>query len=75
MPRAEKLFRFLARLLVRRFYGTVTIRFEAGKVTHVETEKRRMSEYKHLPERVEASSGTSSKPETGRVPVPPKETT
>jgi hypothetical protein len=35
---------------LREFYGTVTIRFEAGKVTHVETETRRMWRYKDLPE-------------------------
>jgi hypothetical protein len=36
MPRGEKLFRFVASLMLRDFYGTVTIRFESGKVTHVE---------------------------------------
>ena len=50
MPRGEKLFRFLASLILREFYGTVTIRFEAGKVTHVETETRRVWQYKDLPE-------------------------
>ncbi len=42
MPRGEKLFRFLAALMMRGFYGSVTIRLEAGKVTHVETETRRV---------------------------------
>ncbi len=52
MPRSEKLFRFLARLMLDKFYGTVTIRFESGKVTHVETETRRSWQYKHLPEQM-----------------------
>ena len=45
----EKLFRFLVRLILEKFYGTVTIRFESGKVTHVEAERRRMWQYKDLP--------------------------
>ena len=49
MPKGEKLLKFLASLIVRQFYGTVTIRFEAGKVTHVETETRWMWQYKELP--------------------------
>jgi len=49
MPRGEKLFKFLATLILRGFYGTVTIRFEAGKVTHVEAEARRSWEYRDLP--------------------------
>ena len=49
MPKGEKLFKFLASLILRKFYGTVIIRFEAGKVTHVETETRRMWEYEDLP--------------------------
>jgi len=50
MKTGEKLFHFLAGLVLERFYGTVTIRFEAGKVTHVETESRRMWQYKDLPD-------------------------
>ena len=50
MPRGEKLFRFLAKLIVDKFYGSVTIRFEAGKITHVQTETRRQWRYKDLPE-------------------------
>jgi len=50
----EKLFHFLARLILDKFYGSVTIRFESGKVTHVETEIRRMWRYKDLPELVSA---------------------
>ena len=45
----EKLFRFLARLILDRFYGTVTIRFESGKVTHVQAETQQTWEYKDLP--------------------------
>ena len=48
MPRGEKLFRFLGDLMLRKFYGTVIIRFEAGKVTHVETETWRMWQYRDL---------------------------
>ena len=50
MPNGERLFKFLASLMVRDFYGAVTIRFEHGKVTHVETETRRIWQYKDLPE-------------------------
>jgi len=46
----EKLFHFLARLILEKFYGSVIIKFEAGKVTHVETETRRAWQYKDLPE-------------------------
>ena len=56
MPRGEKLLKFLASLMLREFYGTVTIRFEAGKVTHVETETRRVWQYKELPEETAASA-------------------
>lgn len=50
MQSGEKLFGFLAGLMLRRFYGTVTIRLEAGKVTHVETVTRRLWRYKDLSE-------------------------
>jgi len=50
MKTGEKLFHFLAKLILDRFYGSVTIRFEHGKVTHVETETRRAWQYKDLPE-------------------------
>ena len=49
MKVGEKIFRFLARLILDKFYGSVTIRFESGKVTHVETETRRMWQYRDLP--------------------------
>ena len=49
MKAGEKLFHFLARLILDKFYGSVTIRFEHGKVTHIETETRRVWQYKDLP--------------------------
>ena len=49
MKKGGKLFRFLASLILREFYGTVTIRFECGKVTHVEIEMQRKWEYQDLP--------------------------
>jgi len=49
MKKGEKLFRFLASLILREFYGTVSIRFEAGKATHVKAESRRTWQYKDLP--------------------------
>lgn len=51
MKTGEKLFSFLATLILDKFYGTVIIRFEKGKVTHVETETRRMWQYKDLPDK------------------------
>ena len=45
----EKLFKFLARPILEKFYGTVTVRFENGMVTHVETEARRLWQYNGLP--------------------------
>ncbi len=44
------MFKFLASLMMRDFYGTVTIRMEAGKVTHVETETRKMWRHQNLPD-------------------------
>ena len=63
MRPGEKLFKFLARLILDQFYGSVTIRFEHGKVTHVETETRQHWEYKNLPVDHAADSLASS---TGR---------
>ncbi len=54
----EKLVRFLTGLLLEKFYGTVTIRFEAGKVTHVETGTRRAWQYKDLPGPASARDGS-----------------
>lgn len=51
-PRGEKLFGFLPNLMLQDFYGTATIRFEARRATHAETEPRRMWQYKDLPERM-----------------------
>jgi len=49
MSKGERLFKFLASLVMRGFYGTVTIRFESGKVTHVTTETAQTWEYQDLP--------------------------
>ena len=59
MKKGEKLFKFLASLILREFYGTVTIRFEAGRVTHVETETRRMWRYQDLAEQPSGMLGVS----------------
>ena len=58
MKTGEKLFHFLARLILEKFYGSVTIRFEHGKVTHVETETKRMWQYKDLPSSTSACDST-----------------
>jgi hypothetical protein len=50
MAGGKKPFRFIAGLMLDRFYGTVTMRFESANVTHVETETRRTWQYKGLPE-------------------------
>jgi len=47
MVTGEELFKFLARLMLDKFYGAITIRLEKGKVTHVETE---MWRYQDLPD-------------------------
>lgn len=57
MTPGEKLFKFLARLILDQFFGSVTIKFEHGKVTHVETETRRHWEYKNLPMGPEPEDG------------------
>ena len=57
MKTGENIFRFLARMILDKFYGTVTIRLENGKVTHVETETRRMWQYKDLPDPALAREG------------------
>ncbi len=49
MKTGEDLFRFPASLMLQRFYGTVRIRSEGGKVTHVETETQRTCRYRDLP--------------------------
>ena len=50
MKKGEKLFKFLASLILREFYGAVTINFEEGRVTHVEMETRRTWKYHDLPD-------------------------
>jgi len=45
----DKLFNFLKKLFYEKFYGSVTIRFENGKATHVEVNSTRKWEYKELP--------------------------
>jgi len=52
MPRGERLFRFLASLMLRNFYRTVTIPFQC------ETETRRMWRYKDLPEEISGMFGS-----------------
>jgi len=46
----EKLIRFLQKLFADKFYGTITIKFENGKATHIEMTSSRKWEYKELPE-------------------------
>ena len=50
MKVGERLFKSLPRLMLDRFCGSVTIKFEAGKVTHVETETRRTWRRQGLPD-------------------------
>lgn len=65
MPRGEKLFKFLASLMRRDFYGTVTIRLESGKVTHVTTETVRTWEYRDLRGRLSESASELSPGNSG----------
>ena len=60
MKTGEKLFPFLKRLAVDRFYGSVTIKYEHGKVTHVETETRRHWQYKDLPTGTAVPAGSEA---------------
>jgi hypothetical protein len=55
----ERLVSFLRRLFQERFFGTVVIKVEHGKVTHVEVSTRRSYEYKDLPaeEAIERRNG------------------
>jgi len=41
MSKGERLFKFLASLVMRGFYGSVIIALESPKVMHLETETRR----------------------------------
>ena len=45
-----KLFRFLQRFFGRDFFGTTTLRFEGGKVTHVDVETKRSYRFKDIPQ-------------------------
>jgi len=45
----DKLIKFLKKLFYEKFYGSVTIKFENGKATHVEVNSTRKWEYKDLP--------------------------
>ena len=56
MKKGEKLFKFLASLILQEFYGTVTIRLEGGEVTHVENKTQRQWEYKGLPDEIEVAT-------------------
>ena len=62
MKTGEKLFRFLEALMVERFHGIVTVKFQNGKATHVDVETRRSYEYRELPDRYGASDGTDRAP-------------
>jgi len=46
-----RLLQFVHGVALDRFLGTVTIKFEHGKVTHVETDTRRHWQYNDLPTR------------------------
>ena len=46
----EKLIRFLKRLHYDSFYGSVIIKYENGKATHVEVNSTRKWQYKDLPD-------------------------
>lgn len=59
MQKGERLLKFRAGLILDRFYGTVTIRFESGKVTHVETETRPTWQYRDLSEEVARAPGAA----------------
>lgn len=44
----EKLFSFLRKLFAEKFFGTVSIKFEHGKVTHIEVVSRHVYKYGDL---------------------------
>lgn len=46
----EKLFKFLKKLFSDKFYGSVIIKFENGKATHIEVNSTQKWQYKDLPE-------------------------
>ena len=61
MRQGEKLFKFLANLMLEQFYGTVTIRFESGKVTHVATKVKHIYEYRDRPDEIGDCDGSSNR--------------
>jgi len=44
----ERLFEFLKKFFAEKFYGTISIKFECGKVTHVEIQSKRVLSYQDL---------------------------
>ena len=54
MQKGERPFKFLAWLILREFYGTVTMKSEAGEVTHAGVATQRMWQYKDLPDKTRA---------------------
>lgn len=46
----DKLIKFLLKLYSDKFYGSVIIKFENGKATHIETTTVHKWEYKNLPD-------------------------
>lgn len=67
MPKGERLFKSLAALMLRRFYGTLAVRLECGKVAHVTTETARTWECNNLPEPT-AQTGTGEDSPGCRMP-------
>jgi hypothetical protein len=59
MPKGENLFSSLAELILQGFYGTIIIRFEAGRAAHIETEIPRTWHYRDLPEWAMGSRGSA----------------
>lgn len=62
------LFRFLASLMTRDSYGSVTVRLEAGMATRVATATTRAWEYRGPPDHASSSSGSvSDRPAVGML--------
>ena len=55
--RRENRSRLPGSLALGKFYGTVTIRFEAGKLMHVETQARRTWRSQDLPDECDHERG------------------
>lgn len=45
----DRLSAFLRKFFLSRFFGTVTIQLESGKVTHVKVETKKVLRYQDLP--------------------------